>query len=86
MQTKIISLFALITLAAARPQGGNSSNRCPSNQREACCNSLLNVLTCVPILSGGTCSGGVTACCTTDDNTQTGLINVGSVCVPVSVL
>ncbi len=66
------TIFSLAVAASAVPTGGQS-NQCSTNQKQVCCNGILN---CVVSALGDTCSGE-TYCC--NSNAQVSL-NPGNKC------
>ncbi|KAL8751603.1 MAG: hypothetical protein Q9199_006302 [Rusavskia elegans] len=82
----------------ARTTGQDVQNQCSSNQKAKCCNKLQKgVAGLIPILIGiqcvdlnllldlgGQCSQkSSVACCSS--GSQSGLVNIGNVCVPVTI-
>ncbi|KAL8849245.1 MAG: hypothetical protein Q9221_005775 [Calogaya cf. arnoldii] len=85
-------------VARTEPTGQDVQNQCQQNQTAKCCDSLQkSILNLIPIQLGLNCIslnllvgiGGqckqsqALACCSSGK--QTGLVNVGNVCVPVAV-
>ncbi|KAL8653667.1 MAG: hypothetical protein Q9226_003755 [Calogaya cf. arnoldii] len=84
--------------ARTQKTGQDAQNKCSQNQTAKCCNSLQkSVVGLIPVLLGLNCVtlnlvqvlGGqckqsqALACCSSGD--QTGLVNIGNVCVPIAV-
>ncbi|KAF2172554.1 hypothetical protein M409DRAFT_17785 [Zasmidium cellare ATCC 36951] len=93
-------LFVALGAAAPTEQylpekgDGSGSNLCSNDQKAACCDGsgtgllggvLGGILSgnCALTVIGGSCTQGSIACCPTSG--QTGLVNVGSICAPITL-
>ncbi|WPH02720.1 [NU+] prion formation protein 1 [Acrodontium crateriforme] len=94
MQLSTIVVFLSASLVASAvptspisERGSGSTQQCGNGQVLSCCNtgvSILSVLggSCELAILGQGCAGNQAFCC---DATQNGLINLGSICAPITL-